>query len=202
MTTIRDIDIRRTLEAELVRVYGTDKETLLVHELGLCSGSSRVDIAIVNGALHGFEIKSEADTLERLPSQIGHYCRVFDFVTIVSSGIHMAAIERIVPAWWGIQAARPGVEFRSIALEEIRQPTPNPSVEARAVAQLLWREEALDILTELGCVRGLLSKPRRVVWDAVAARLTIEDLKRAVRTKLKQRGPDWRAGELRIGCDV
>lgn len=200
---MRDIDIRRHLESALVEVCQSwNEETLLIHELGLCAGSARVDIALVNGALHGFEIKSEADTLERLPSQIEHYGRVFDFVTIVASGVHIAAVERIVPGWWGITAARPGPKLRSIELGVIREGTSNPSVDAGAVAQLLWREEALEILTELGCVRGLRGKPRRVVWDALAARLAIDDLKRAVREKLKQRGPDWRADELRIGCDA
>ena len=33
---------------------------LLIHELGVCAGLARVDIALVNGSLHGFEIKSEA----------------------------------------------------------------------------------------------------------------------------------------------
>jgi len=37
-------------------------------------GASRIDRAVVNGSVHGYEIKSETDDLTRLPAQARAYC--------------------------------------------------------------------------------------------------------------------------------
>ena len=66
---MRDIDVRTVLAAEVARRYKGDADTLIIHELGVCSGDARIDLAVVNGKLHGYEIKSDADTLKRLPAQ-------------------------------------------------------------------------------------------------------------------------------------
>src|SRR5579859_6616820 len=98
---MRDIDIRQTLMNEMCRLHQGDSETLIVEELGLCQGIARVDLAVVNGSLHGYEIKSERDTLARLPGQTDIYNRALDFVTLVIAPIHSEKIGNIVPSWWG-----------------------------------------------------------------------------------------------------
>src|ERR1700722_14688560 len=62
----RDSDIRRVLLADLYQIYGDKEQDLIVEEFG-CN-SARTDIAVINGSLHAFEIKSDSDTLDRLPS--------------------------------------------------------------------------------------------------------------------------------------
>jgi hypothetical protein len=60
----------------------TDKQhDLIVEEFG-CN-SARTDIAVINGSLHAFEIKSDSDSLDRLPSQIEAYQGVFEYITLV-----------------------------------------------------------------------------------------------------------------------
>ena len=59
---MRDVDIRRALRTR-VRDSDDMKEALVVDELGLCQGRARIDLAVVNSSLHGYEIKSERDTL-------------------------------------------------------------------------------------------------------------------------------------------
>jgi len=70
---------------------------------------------VVNGKLHGYEIKSDADTLKRLPAQAEVYSAVFDLVTIVVGEHHLDTVRAIVPEWWGIVKAASGnpVRFRS-----------------------------------------------------------------------------------------
>ena len=51
--------------------------TLFVNELGLNHGRFRADIAVMNGKLVGYEIKTDQDTLVRLPAQIDGYNEVF-----------------------------------------------------------------------------------------------------------------------------
>lgn len=48
-------------------------ERLVVEELGLFHGASRVDLAVVGRSLHGYEIKSDRDSLDRLEQQAADY---------------------------------------------------------------------------------------------------------------------------------
>jgi hypothetical protein len=49
--------------------------------------------------LWGYELKSERDTLERLPLQARIYSRVFDRVTLVTGLRHAGAAEDRIPGW-------------------------------------------------------------------------------------------------------
>src|SRR4051812_45593489 len=80
---MRDYDIRQELRQRLRKEHEGDPETLVIEELGLCQGQVRADIAVINGFMHGYEIKSERDTLERLPRQREVYEQCFDAVTLV-----------------------------------------------------------------------------------------------------------------------
>ena len=66
---LKDSDIRKSLYNNILKKHEDASDTIVLNELGLLQGACRVDIAVVNGSLHGYEIKSEADTLDRLPYQ-------------------------------------------------------------------------------------------------------------------------------------
>lgn len=185
---IRDIDIRRSLHAEIRRRHEGEVDTLFVDEMGLCQGNARVDLAVVNGSLHGYEIKSERDTLARLPGQCDAYNRALDYVTIVISTKHARGIRQLVPKWWGIWAATSS--STGLTLRQVRVPRRNPSLDAQAVAQLLWRDEALEELEARALAEGLRSKPRAHLWDRLATALPIAELCHVVRERLKRR--HWR----------
>lgn len=84
-----DFMIRSTLQKKLTDEYCTDGDTIIVNELGICQGSARVDMAVVNGSLNGYEIKSDMDTLQRLPIQKEYYSQVFDNMVIVIGEKHL-----------------------------------------------------------------------------------------------------------------
>jgi hypothetical protein len=50
---------------------------------GLDHGQVFVDVAVINGEIHGYELKSERDTLERLPRQVEVYSAVLGRATLV-----------------------------------------------------------------------------------------------------------------------
>jgi len=57
-----DYDIRAALKDKLRKEYaGTN--TIIVDKLPICWGDTRVDIAVVNCSLHGYEIKSDRDNI-------------------------------------------------------------------------------------------------------------------------------------------
>ncbi len=55
----------------------------VIHEMR--AGSSKADVVVLNGTSTAYEIKSERDSLARLPSQLASYRRVFAAVSVVTS---------------------------------------------------------------------------------------------------------------------
>ena len=100
---MRDADIRRILRTTSLEKYISDENSKVVDELHLPVTKSRIDIAVVNGRLHGFEIKSARDTLVRLPHQLEGYSKVFDYLTIVTEEKYYHRLLDFVPDWIGIQ---------------------------------------------------------------------------------------------------
>jgi hypothetical protein len=188
---MRDIDVRRALRLEMRRLHDDEPDTRIVEELGLCQGIARVDLAVVNGNVHGYEIKSERDTLARLPGQTHVYSSALDFVTIVTAPAHADKISDIVPLWWGVWTVTQDAD--GVRLLVAREPSRNPGVDPFALAQFLWREEALLALIHHGLAAGMRSKPRDQMWRRLASGLTIEDLGEVVRECLKRRGLNWRS---------
>ncbi|MFH2029620.1 MAG: sce7726 family protein [Bacteroidota bacterium] len=66
-------------------------------ELDLCSGLSRIDVAVINGVIHGYEIKSEEDTLKRLPIQMSFYNKSLEKITVATNPVHLNKIKEFVP---------------------------------------------------------------------------------------------------------
>jgi hypothetical protein len=187
---VRDIDIRRSLHNSVRKLHERDPDTLILDELALCQGESRVDLAVVNGNLHGYEIKSGCDTLERLPRQQSVYNRTLDFVTLVTTANHAKAARQAVPGWWGLWTASRGSDG-TVRLTQKRAARQNPNLDAVALAQLLWRDEALTELRRLGLSRGLERKPRAALWAKLAEDVPLGELAEIVRDHLKRRD-GWR----------
>src|SRR5258706_11027427 len=91
-----DALIRKALLVRLSHQYPSTKYRI-VPELGLWHGAARIDIAVVNGILHGFEIKSDRDTLSRLDVQMPAYNSVFDKVTLVVGRTHLVQAFQTIP---------------------------------------------------------------------------------------------------------
>lgn len=188
---MRDMDVRRALHARLRADHSGDQGTLILDEVGLCQGHSRVDVAVVNGAITGYEIKSDRDTLDRLPGQVEVYSKVLDHAILVTGEIHADHVRSLLPEWWGVVVA--SQRIGPVALEEVTKPCVNPSPDPYAIAQLLWRPEALAALEARGLDAGVRSKPRRYLWERLAEELPLPELKSVVRRCLKAR-EGWLSG--------
>jgi hypothetical protein len=183
---MRDLDVRTALRRELHEQHLGDDRTLIVEEMGIWSGSVRVDIAVVNGELHGFEIKSARDTLARLPGQERLYSQVFDRVTLVVAEKHAEKAEQIIPPWWGTISASSS-ENSTVSLLPGRPGSVNPQPDSLQTVRLLWREELLDILGRYGMLKGLRSAPAERLCRKVADALPQSILRLEVRETLKRR---------------
>ena len=193
---MRDGDVRPLVREQLRRNCRGDRNTIIVEELGLCCGSVRVDIAVVNGNLQGYEIKSAQDTLTRLPVQASVYNRIFDTMTVVVAERHLRAAGAMIPGWWGIQVVTAPGSSESLKIEQIRAESTNTRVDPYSLIQLLWRDELLRLLHQRTPLKSLRSKPRRVLWEALSNYVPLPELKDFVCTCLKTR-PHWRVDAQR-----
>lgn len=163
-----------------------DADTLIVEEMGVWSGSVRVDMAVINGELHGVELKSERDTLSRLPTQAKLYSLVFDKMTLVVAEKHRAKAEAIVPTWWGITAAV-AANDGLVVLRKMRNERSNPSLDPIQIARLLWKEERLTILERRGLIKGLRSANSEKLCQSIVDLLSLDDLRLEARRAFKVR---------------
>jgi hypothetical protein len=116
-------------------------------------------------------------------------------MTLVADERHVEAALKIIPPWWGLIAVsmREGTPF----LNEIWPSRQNISVDPLSLSQLLWREEALQILKDLGLAAGVRNGSRKLMWQLLTAVLSLDELRAAVSRKLKER-TDWRVGSLSL----
>lgn len=192
-----DRDIRVALREFVRHEHADVPDTVFLEEFALYAGETRADLATLNGSFHGYEIKSARDTLERLPRQVDAYNAVFERATLVGAECHLAEARPVVPTWWGIIRARS--TEAGISLTRLRQSRPNPAPKPQAVAALLWKQEALEILTFLGLATGMRSKPMADLIEQLAAAVTPERLSELVRQAIRARG-DWRAAARQKLC--
>lgn len=188
-----DVDIRAALKWKILRRYLDDPNTMVFDEVGLRHGAARVDLIVVNSYLHGFELKSERDTLRRLPEQARVYNSVLDRVTLIVCPRHVDAATQIVPGWWGIKLVDKGPRG-GIHFSEVRRAHKNPAPNMLAVAKLLWRDEAMAVLEEYGGSKGFHSKPRSALYSRIVEILDSETLRAMVRQQLRCR-TNWKSAE-------
>lgn len=193
---IYDSDIRQILYNSFLseKDYIEEPDTVIINELDVCAGVSRVDIAVINGKIHGYEIKSKQDNLERLPSQIESYNCVFDTMTIVTYKSHLAKIKTIVPKWWGIKCI--DEKNGNVLLKNIRKPKENSNISIRSIAMLLWKDEMIDLLLNYGNItEGYKSKTRNDLSYIIQKNIDSNFVQEYVRNVLKNR-INWKAVPL------
>jgi hypothetical protein len=187
------VALRNVLDNELWRYCSESGcPAKLFEELGVQHGTARIDIAVVNGVMHGYEIKSDRDTLDRLPEQMNEFNDVFDKLTLVVGKRHLYDAINIVPDWWGIVVAKIDANHE-IFFQTIREAEDNQDQVGVSIARLLWKEEALQILEEQNKAKGVRSKPREFIYQRLANVLDTETLKEKVRDALLVSREDWRS---------
>lgn len=194
-----DVDIRKQLSIFLANKYQHCPEVLILDELSCCQGAARVDIAVITNQLHGFEIKSEKDTLERLSFQAQAYNEVFNSVTLVTTRKHLDDISTTAPAWWGIWEAvdtAKGVKFVFH-----RHSKANPDRNPIQVASLLWKSEVTAILRDLGFSNIKSKWTRYDLWSLLVQNIELDELTELVGKTLISRD-GWRSvGPQKSGGD-
>lgn len=187
---LKDGDLRAAALRRLLAGAQKCADTLVLEELGLTHGASRVDIAVINGHIRGVEIKAEADSLERLPRQVQAYGLVVDRATLIASERHLPAALELLPSWWGVISARRAANG-SVLFRRLRDERANRETDAVSLARLMWRDEVHAVLSGMGCDARLLREPRATLYAELACRMPKSRLAALVRQTLKAR-TNWR----------
>lgn len=170
---------------------------LILEEVAVGCGVGRIDVlavgeaaapGMVEGWLHGYEIKSEADTCRRLATQVPTFSLVFDRVTLCVDAKHEKEALAKSPGWWGVEVF--SWLHGAAVMRTARFAHDNPGEVAAWQMHLLWREELEALATRYDMHRGMrkLSKPRLAA--RILAGVGPAQLRHLVRLALRQR-PEW-----------
>jgi hypothetical protein len=143
--------------------------------------NARADVALIGTTMDGFEIKTESDSLKRLPRQADAYTRVFDRCHVVLARRHVDRALEILPSWWGVRVIGDGLTFITL-----RSAEPNFSVDPATLVRLLWRDEVYAALCNIG-TNPDRDAGRFRLWELLLALLDVEGIKRVVREALLSR---------------
>ena len=185
-----DADIRSALHSKRLRRANTDPDTLVIDELGLAHARSRIDVAVINGCIHGYEIKSAKDKLDRFSVQIDIYRQTLQKLTLVAAPRHVASIVRHAPDWCGVIVAEQGPRG-SINFQALRSAAPNPEIDPVMMAHLLWRNEVIELLDQAGYAPKDLRRPRRQLYEMLCEIMSLREITASIRAFMVQR-PTWR----------
>lgn len=94
--------------------------------------NSRCDFYTVTDKLTGYEIKSDADSYERLARQIKDYDAFFDENYIIIGRTHRAHVAEKVPPYWGIICITD--EEDGFIVETLRPAQKNPKLKRKKSA--------------------------------------------------------------------
>lgn len=187
MELLNDRDVRKILLEELNKKYNGCSNTRIVNELGLDFGASRVDVAVINGIMHGYEIKSDVDNLERLPRQMEYYNRAFERMTIVVSRKYLDEVKNIVPNWWGIKIISADQE----RLIDVRKGRKVCKQDPEIIIKLLWKKELEGLVDYLGLPKTLKKTRKKQLLSILKEEADFNVIRTYVYSVLKAR-ENWR----------
>jgi hypothetical protein len=182
---LRDGDIRWPLQAWLEQKYGHDGSSGIIHELEIPRPSGRVDLAVINGEMVGFEIKSDADTLCRLPRQTASFCAVFNKMYFVTTNTHLREARAKIPRWWGLLIARKEDDF--VSFRSLRKSKLNKNVSNASLVSLLSRDELITFIKINGPIRKVRELRKSALQSYIISEYDSacisEGVKRIIRTR-------------------
>lgn len=187
MELLNDFGVRCLLLDELNIKYSNRADTRIINEMGLDFGASRIDIAVVNGILHGYEIKSDLDNLNRLPRQIEYYNRAFERMTIVVSKSHLAEVKEMIPTWWGIKT----ISKDKNRLINIRKGRKVSYQDDELLLKLLWKKELADFVDILELPKSYKKYRQSQLLSIIRKKADLKIIRSYVYDTLKNR-TDWR----------
>lgn len=183
-------DIRTALRDWVHDKFELKHNDILINELSFWNKdpnssvdcSFRADLALANGRLVGFEIKSEKDSLKRWLSQMIAYSNVFDEVWLCSHGKHLHQALEVTDRHIGVLVVD---DSGSIAV--VRYASENKKLNFYDLSGLLWKDELLTFASQNNIVEIKSRMTKNEIRDILSERTSLTELKPYVLQKLKER---------------
>jgi len=188
---ILDPDIRTALVGKCSGAYNNSEGELVIHELGLAHAKRRIDLAILSDdEIHGYEIKSEKDRLDRLEGQLHIYRQSLHKLTLVVASKHIKRTLEYIPKWCGLLEVRV-TSHGLVDLKTHRKAQRNSSVDPFILSHLLWRNEVQEILLERGAPLSSIHASRVVLYKILLEIIPENQLLKIIKRAMMNR-KNWR----------
>ena len=175
-----DRDIREPLFDYLEERFGKTR----MFEEKIIGRSRAYIIMLTERQLIGLEIKSDADTYERLKRQIRDYNKYCDVNYVVVGKSHEKHVEEHIPSWWGIIVVE--AEGKEMVINEKKAASENPKMKRELQITLLWRPELQKILA-LNHLPAYKQKSKKFVHQKLMEKLDWDRLKHQMCEELFER---------------
>lgn len=183
-------EIRTALRNWVHDKFELKHNDILINELGFWNKdpestvdcSFRADLALANGRLVGFEIKSQKDSLKRWASQMTAYSNVFDEIWLCSHGKHLHRALEITDKHIGVLAVDD-----SGSITVVRYATENTKLNFYDLSGLLWKDELLSFSSLNNIIEIKSRMTKNEIRDVLSERSSLTELKPYVLQKLKER---------------
>lgn len=136
----------------------------------------RADFVMLNEYSHAFEIKSDFDTVARLEEQTFEYVSTFDFLTIVTTELHLSKVRSIVPQKVGL------IVFRGGELKRVRSAQQNKRLSKHHLVASISKSTLTQHLTA-----AQKKSSRRELEGFFVTALKTSELRRLFLTELQSR---------------
>jgi hypothetical protein len=177
---LHDKDIREPLFDFLEEHYGKIR---IIEEKQM--GRSRADVVMVTSDMViGIEIKSDADTYERLKRQVRDYNKYFDRNIIAVGSTHALRVTEHVPESWGIISVEE--DKGKFDFYVVREPLNNQKRKMEYKMSFLWRQEFAHILSENG-MHKYSGKSKRYIAGKIIEKVPEDILNEQISDELFER---------------
>ena len=183
---MNDDQIREALIRKVLSKYLANPNNYLKEELGLRHGSNRIDIVLIGEKLHGFEIKSDRDNLQRLTEQSLIYSKIFDKMTLIVGYKHAYNALKMIPEWWGVKLVHKGPKG-GIYFSTARLSKYNPSPSKEEIVRLLWKDEALEFIKRKGITIASDIRTKNKIYSKIVEISTLDEIRDAAIKSLIRR---------------
>ena len=152
----------------------------------LPTGTTRADVVhITEHFMHGYEVKGDGDTLQRVANQLRCYGEVYDFVTFIVTEKHLPKLLPLLPEWVGILIAAES------GLSTHRAAGYNATVERAPLSRLLLLDEVKQYLLARGLTGVSTLRSREISHFLRTTQLVpLSGLAQYVRERLIARLPE------------
>ncbi|EAM1086326.1 ABC transporter [Salmonella enterica] len=162
---------------------GMLSDATIINEMVVANWSRRADLAIANGSLQAFEIKSDFDSLKRLDGQLKIFKSSFEKVTIVCAPKFTSEVSKRVSSDVGVvefQSNNSGVRFKIIQKGRVCS-----RLNKFIYLGFLLKSELKDLLNQHGITFS--NELHRDCLEVLASKLSLNKIREFVITSIKNR---------------